>query len=75
MLDFRIETFLCVCNYMNYTKAAKALGITQPGVSQHIKYLENYYGDTLFSYSNKVYFLSILYSFSNPLPHSHQMEF
>lgn len=53
MLDFRIETFLCVCKYMNYTKAAAELNITQPGVSQHIKYLESYYGDKLFCYSNK----------------------
>ncbi len=53
MLDFRIETFLCVCKHMNYTKAAQELNITQPGVSQHIKYLENYYGDRLFEYSNK----------------------
>lgn len=53
MLDFRIETFLCVCRHMNYTKAAKELNITQPGVSQHIKYLEDYYGDKLFTYTNK----------------------
>jgi DNA-binding transcriptional LysR family regulator len=53
MLDFRIETFLCVCKHLNYTKAANELNITQPGVSQHIKYLENYYGDKLFCYSNK----------------------
>lgn len=53
MLDFRIETFLTVCKYLNYTKAAKELNITQPGVSQHIKYLEEYYGDKLFGYSNK----------------------
>jgi DNA-binding transcriptional LysR family regulator len=39
---------------MNYTKAAQELNITQPGVSQHIKYLENYYGDKLFTYSNKI---------------------
>lgn len=54
MLDFRIETFLCVCKHMNYTKAAEDLNITQPGVSQHIKYLESYYGDKLFAYSNKI---------------------
>lgn len=53
MLDFRIETFLYVCKHMSYTKAAEELNITQPGVSQHIKYLENYYGDRLFRYSNK----------------------
>ena len=32
MLDFRIETFLCVCKYMNFTKASTALNITQPAV-------------------------------------------
>lgn len=53
MLDFRIETFLCVCKYMNFTKVAQILKMTQPGVSQHIKYLEEYYGDKLFTYSNK----------------------
>lgn len=30
MLDFRINTFLTVCQYMNYTRAAEALSITQP---------------------------------------------
>lgn len=53
MLDFRIETFLCVCKYMNYTKAAHVLNVTQPAVSQHIKYLEDYYHVKLFSYSGK----------------------
>ena len=58
MLDFRIETFLCVCKYMSYTKAAIELKMTQPGVSQHIKYLENYYGDKLFCYSNRRLYLT-----------------
>ena len=40
MIDFRIDTFLAVCQYMNYTKAAEALSITQPAVTQHIHYLE-----------------------------------
>lgn len=53
MLDFRIETFLHVCKTMNYTKTAEALNITQPGVSQHIKHLETYYNDKLFTYKNK----------------------
>lgn len=53
MLDFRIETFLCVCRHMNYTKAAEELRITQPGVSQHIRCLEEYYGTALFSYSGR----------------------
>lgn len=53
MLDFRVNTFLTVCRHMNYTKAADALHITQPAVSQHIHYLEKYYGVKLFSYRNK----------------------
>lgn len=44
MLDFRIHTFLCVCRHMNYTRAAAELHITQPAVSQHIRYLEREYG-------------------------------
>lgn len=53
MLDFRIDTFLEVCRHMNYTKAAEELHITQPAVSQHIRYLENYYGARLFMLEGK----------------------
>jgi DNA-binding transcriptional LysR family regulator len=53
MLDFRIKTFLCVCQTMNYTQAAKRLNITQPAVSQHIRYLEDYYQIKAFLYANK----------------------
>ena len=53
MLDFRIHTFLCVCRHMNYTKAAAELHITQPAVSQHIRYLENEYHAKLFDYTGK----------------------
>lgn len=48
MLDFRMETFLTVCKYMNFTHAAEALNLTQPAVSQHIKYLESKYDTPLF---------------------------
>ncbi len=48
MLDFRMETFLAVCKYMNFTRAAEALNMTQPAVSQHIKYLEKRYDSPLF---------------------------
>ena len=40
MLDFRIETFLAACRHMNFTAAAEELHITQPAVSQHIRFLE-----------------------------------
>ena len=48
MLDFRMETFLEVCKYMNFTHAADSLNLTQPAVSQHIKYLEKKYESPLF---------------------------
>ena len=48
MLDFRMETFLTVCDYMNFTHAARHLNLTQPAVSQHIKYLEKTYDTVLF---------------------------
>lgn len=53
MLDFRTETFLTVCEYMNYTKAAEVLNMTQPAISGHIRFLENHYGTKLFTYENK----------------------
>lgn len=53
MLDFRVATFLCVCQTMNFTQAAKALNITQPAVSQHIRFLEEAYQVRLFHYENK----------------------
>lgn len=58
MLDFRINTFLCVCQTMNYTKAAAQLNITQPAVSSHIHYLEDYYRTSLFLYRNKKLYLT-----------------
>lgn len=53
MLDFRMDTFLAVCEYMNYTRAAEALCITQPAVSQQIHMLEEYYQMKLFEYEGK----------------------
>ena len=53
MLDHRIETFMAVCELMNYRKAADLLHITQPAVTQHIQFLENEYGCRLFLYENR----------------------
>ena len=58
MLDFRTETFLTVCQTMNFTVAAKQLNITQPAVSQHIHFLEDQYYTSLFIYRNKQLFLT-----------------
>ncbi|WP_446898471.1 LysR family transcriptional regulator [Clostridium sp. LBM24168] len=44
MLDIRLLTFITVANTKSYTKSAQILNITQPGVSQHIKFLEEEYG-------------------------------
>ncbi len=53
MLDTKIETFLMICKYMNFTKAAEELHLTQPAVSSQMKRLEDYYGSPLFHYENK----------------------
>ena len=58
MLDNRILTFLKLCEKMNYTKTAEALHITQPAVTQHIRFLEEHYGCKLFSYTGKVLHLT-----------------
>lgn len=54
ILDYRLNTFITLSQILNYTKTAKELHITQPAVSQHIKYLEEHYNTRLFVYSNKV---------------------
>ena len=53
MLDYRIYTFIAVCRNMSFTKAAEELNITQPAVSQHIKYLEDMYNTKLFEFKGK----------------------
>ena len=49
MLDFRIQTFLKVCEHMSFTKAAQELHLTQPAISQHMHALQELYGKQLFS--------------------------
>lgn len=48
-MDFRLEVFMAVANYLNLTKAAKSLAISQPAVSKHIHELESRYGVVLFN--------------------------
>lgn len=50
MLDYRMKTFLTLCITKNYTAAAKELCVTQPAVTQHIKFLESQYNTKLFYY-------------------------
>ena len=53
MLDYRIETFLALCDTMNYGRAAEATHVTQPAVTRHIQHLEDYYGCKLFNYEHR----------------------
>lgn len=53
LLDIRVDTFLSVCKNKSYTKAAEALNITQPAVTQHIQFLERHYGCRFFEYVNR----------------------
>ena len=53
MIDHRIDTFLTLCDCMNYRKTAELLHLTQPAVTQQIHYLENLYGCKLFYYENR----------------------
>ncbi len=53
MFDFRLDTFLSVCDTMNYRQSAKLLHISQPAVTQHIQYLERSYGQKLFQYEGR----------------------
>ena len=53
MLDYRVLTFLTLYDEMNYRRTAEKLNMTQPGVTQHIHYLENYYGVKLFAYDGR----------------------
>ncbi len=53
MLDHRVYTFLSLCETRSYTRTAEALKMTQPGVTQHVQYLERGYGCRLFEYENR----------------------
>lgn len=52
MIDYRIHTFLLLCKLMNYRKTAEELDLTQPAVTQQIRFLERKYGCKLFTYEN-----------------------
>ena len=58
MIDFRMKTFLTVCECMNFTRAAQVLNLTQPAVSQHIRYLEEQYDTPLFIREKKKLYLT-----------------
>lgn len=53
MLDYRMDTFLSLCETKSYTRTAERLHLTQPSVTQHIKYLEQIYQCQLFRYDGR----------------------
>lgn len=53
MLDFRYDTFLDLCETLNYSRTAENLHLSQPTVTQHIQHLERHYGTDLFVYRSK----------------------
>lgn len=48
-----MDTFLTLCELLNYRETAQLLHITQPAVTQHIHHLEQQYGCKLFLYENR----------------------
>ena len=58
MLDPRLYTFLTLCQTKSFTKTAEKLHITQPAVSHHLKYLEEYYDTKLYTYNNRKFHLT-----------------
>ncbi|SHK23574.1 LysR family transcriptional regulator [Tepidibacter formicigenes] len=58
MIDTRIITFITVAKTRNFTKAGQILNLTQPAVSQQIKFLEEYYGVDLIKKVGKQIYLT-----------------
>ena len=58
MLDFRYDTFLDLCETLNYSRTAENLSLSQPTVTQHIQHLERHYGTDLFQYRSKRLYLT-----------------
>jgi len=48
LTDIKLHTFITLANVKNYTRAAEILNLTQPAVSQHIRFLEEFYNAQLF---------------------------
>lgn len=53
MIDFRHESFFVLGKVKSYTKAAQLLNLTQPAISQHIQFLEQFYHTKLVTYQNR----------------------
>ncbi len=58
LLDTRLITFITLAATKSFTKTAEVLKITQPAVSQHIKFLEQRYEVCLISKQGKGFYLT-----------------
>lgn len=54
-----LKTFVVAAEALNFTKAAEALYLTQPAVSQHVKELEAHFGQPLFERRGRQVSLSV----------------
>ena len=53
IVDHRLNTFLTLCQTMNYRQAAQQLHLTQPAVTRQIQSLEQSFGVKLFCYDGR----------------------
>ena len=58
MVDYRLQSLMKVVEIGNFTKAASALGLSQPAVSQHIRQLEEYWGIRIFEHAHNTFTLT-----------------
>jgi LysR family transcriptional regulator, transcriptional activator of the cysJI operon len=76
LFDIRLTTFITIARIKSFTKTAEILNLTQPAVSQHIKYLEEHYAVTLIKKQGKEIDLTeegkILYRYSKELELLHR---
>ena len=57
-MDFRLKVFVTAAEFLNFSRTAETLGISQPAVSKHIKALEDQYKVELFSREGNKYHLT-----------------
>ncbi|MBR5074160.1 MAG: LysR family transcriptional regulator [Bacteroidales bacterium] len=57
-MDFRLKVFITAAEFLNFSRTAETLGISQPAVSKHIQTLEDEYKVELFSRQGNRYHLT-----------------
>mgnify|MGYP000436333499 CR=1 FL=1 len=58
MIDYKWKSFLTVVEEGTLAKAGEKLGLTQPAISQHLKGLEEHYGQPLFNHKGRTLVLN-----------------